>query len=151
MNNQRKISNYWINSKFQSKFLLWVAAPSLGLVSVIFGLSYAFFRTYYNVIIESGPLNADGTSALAGDIQFSLILIAMTCLIFVGFMILLSIIASHKTAGPMYKLEREFIMVASGEKKLGKLSFRDYDDFQEIAQAYNNLIDKIQEPKTKNV
>ncbi len=56
------------------------------------------------------------------------------------------IILSHRIAGPLYRLEKHLEGLGEG-KKLTALKFRKNDYFQDLAQSYNQHMEKIFQKK----
>ena len=65
----------------------------------------------------------------------------------VGFTALVFIICiylTHKVAGPLYKLQK-FLKALKDGHDYGKLSFRNGDYFQEVAEDYNEALGQLKE------
>ena len=70
-----------------------------------------------------------------------------------GFLVVtfgVSIFLSHRIAGPLYKLTR-FLTDQGPGKLVRRISFRKADHFQEIASAYNEMLDSINQKVTQAV
>ena len=65
-------------------------------------------------------------------------------LFFVSFLVMiLAIIYSHRIAGPIYRVKRYLDMMAESNDLPPPISFREYDEFKEIADSVNKVIKKI--------
>ena len=65
-------------------------------------------------------------------------------LFFVLFLVMiLAIIYSHRIAGPIYRVKRYLDMMAESNNLPPPISFREYDEFKEIADSVNKVIEKI--------
>lgn len=65
--------------------------------------------------------------------------LAFTALVFV-----ICIFQSHKIAGPMFKLRRYLDEIKNGQP-IGHLFFRKGDNFQEVAEDFNEAMNKVKE------
>ena len=52
------------------------------------------------------------------------------------------LVISHRTAGPMFQFMRVFRDIKAGKTET-RLSLRPGDDFREVAQAFNEMMDKV--------
>ncbi|MCK4917008.1 MAG: hypothetical protein KAI91_06115 [Candidatus Omnitrophica bacterium] len=65
-------------------------------------------------------------------------------LFIVSFLVMiLAIIYSHRIAGPIYRVKRYLDMMAESNDLPPPISFREYDEFKEIADSVNKVIEKI--------
>jgi hypothetical protein len=139
-----KRSIYLINPKFQLKFSAFVCSFVL-LTSIIYPI------TIYELIgsITTTLNNPEVTKSLfekRTSLILTLILLqtGFICLIFV-----ICIFQGHKIAGPMYKLKKYLDNIKDGNPP-EKLYFRKGDHFLEIAESFNQAMDKIQEVHLKD-
>ena len=126
-----------INPGFQFRFMGWMGALALGVITVMHLAHEWFFRRLREQALMAG-LQAD-------HVFFRFIesrqteLNVITALSFFGVVLLvgvLGLVLSHKIAGPMYRLRLHLEDVArSGSQK--PLQFREGDFFLEIPEAYN--------------
>jgi nitrogen fixation/metabolism regulation signal transduction histidine kinase len=58
----------------------------------------------------------------------------------------LGLILSHRTAGPLYHLNRVFEEVCRGNLK-ARAKFRQNDEFQEVAESFNKMMDSFNPEK----
>lgn len=69
-------------------------------------------------------------------------ILATLQIVFSAIVFIISLFQSHKIAGPLYKLNKTLLDVAAGHK-LGPISFRNKDNFPELAESYNKAIAQI--------
>lgn len=62
-------------------------------------------------------------------------------------LILWGIILSHRFAGPLERLEKELKDISEGKRHKHRITLRKHDDVKPIADAINNLLDKLEERK----
>ena len=140
--------NYYIDKKFQTKFIMqfWliVAAGSLFTVAAVYWLA----QNTTTVGIMDGRL-AVQTSAkylLPLMLQTAAIELAMVSLA----VILMTLFISHKIAGPLYRLK--MTLKGLGNGNLTQMHLRQGDQLQEVASSYNEAIEKLNDKieKIKN-
>lgn len=132
-----KRSIYLINPKFQLKFSVFVS-------TLVFIPSLLYPYTIYRLIEllaqkVNSPEIQEALSANQGKLLFLLFLwqLAFTAIVFI-----ICIFQSHKIAGPMFKLKTYLDNVKKGNAP-GHLFFRKGDNFQDIADDFNEAIGAI--------
>ena len=141
MTKQKRL-NYFINYRFQFKFILYSLIPSAFCLS----LFYASLRIYFSKLVNQGivsglPLTHPYFKLIADQksLMDSFFIVSAGCsfAFFVGWGILIS----HKISGPLHRLTLFFeeIETPHFEKRL---SFRPGDFFLEIPTAINKWMDK---------
>ncbi len=142
---QRKKKSILINPKFQWTLIGYAAMVA----TLIFVSVYGLFTYGFNEFVQIGH-----QAGLPDEhVYFQFIKMQETTfhrviLIIAGvvgsILIVGGLIVSHKIAGPMYRLQKEFNgMAEQPDPKLHKINFRDGDFFPEIPQAFNQLVEKI--------
>jgi methyl-accepting chemotaxis protein len=119
-----------INPRFQIRF-------SLFLCSLVFISSLMYPAVIYGLLEHIIPADKLATIefkvfAALGSMQ----------LVFILLVFLVSIVQSHKIAGPMFKLTKSLKDIAAGGPPQ-KIFFRKGDQFMEVAEAYNNAVEKM--------
>ena len=67
-----------------------------------------------------------------------------TAILFVLFLVMiLAIIYSHRITGPIYRVKRYLDMMAQSNDLPPPISFREHDEFKEIADSINKVIEKL--------
>ena len=135
-----KRSIFLINRPFQLRFSFyvcsWLFALSLIYPWFIQSLFGAFVR--YVTLDPMGPELAKLQTVRS---QMTSILIGLQAS-FLAVTFLVSIFVSHKIAGPLYKLRRAFEDARGGNTST-KLRFRKGDHFQELADGYNEMMERF--------
>jgi signal transduction histidine kinase len=106
---------------------------------------YTFTKENYKILVDLSPMEDAVKHQLYLELnQIILLLTAASTasLILFG---LLAIYLSHKTAGPLYRLKKEFKEIHSG-KRGNKIFLREGDDFQEVMDDFNQVIDYLNKP-----
>jgi methyl-accepting chemotaxis protein len=138
-----KRSIYLINPGFQLKFSFFVS-------SLVFIPSLLYPLTIYqliNMIVEQFP---DLMGKLQANKSELIMLLIAWQLAFTGMVFIICIFQSHKIAGPMYKLKNYLDDVIKGGNP-GHLFFRKGDNFQDIADDFNQAFSAIQEKYAKDI
>ncbi|MBI2609235.1 MAG: HAMP domain-containing protein [Deltaproteobacteria bacterium] len=143
-------TQYLIDKPFQLKY-------SLGFVATVLVLSVAFSIATYSYIqdalfasVTTGISQSQVASSLA---QEQVTLLNNNILLFFGFftlcLIILAIYMTHRVAGPMFSLKRRMREISQGIVHLKPLQFRKTDEFQDVAEVFNQMIKSLEE-KRKN-
>jgi methyl-accepting chemotaxis protein len=138
---------FLINKKFQLRFSLYVC-------SWLFALSIIYPMIIYNLyeyLIHYATLDPRGpalTQLQTSKSQVVWYLVLLQAL-FLSVTFLISILLSHRIAGPLYKLGKFFREVRNGNLN-DDLKFRKNDHFQELVEDYNGMMDTIRSTLKKN-
>ena len=142
---QRK--NYFIAKDMQSRFAGTILLLAL-LVAVITACNIYVLGSFF---VERNATQAQQNDAWAlihdfiRDYWPRLVVLVFVNVIIV-FMV--SIIYSHQTAGPAYKLEKSIKRIVDGDLTF-QVSLRRNDNLKELAAALNELLDKCRTTLTK--
>ncbi|MBP5469025.1 MAG: methyl-accepting chemotaxis protein [Candidatus Riflebacteria bacterium] len=142
---QRK--NYFIAKDMQSKFAGTILLLAL-LVAVITACNIYVLGSFF---VEKNATLAqqNDASALIHDF-ISSYWPRLVVLVFVNVIIvfMVSVIYSHQTAGPAYKLEKSIKRITDGDLTF-QVSLRRNDNLKELATALNELLDKFRTTLSK--
>ncbi len=130
-----KRRNYFINKQVQGVYALFLIM-SVGIISLL--VSMEILRSFYH---SFGGVN--GESFLANiDLFF---VIKVVVLLSLGSLVIggLSLFASHRIAGPIFRLNKSLKNITKGNYD-ERLSFRKNDYFQEIAKNFNDMADSFE-------
>ncbi len=146
---QRK--NYFIAKDMQSRFAGTILLLTL-LVAVITACNIYVLGYFF---VEKNATLAQQNDALALIQDFiSGYWPRLVVLIFVNVIIvfMVSVLYSHQTAGPAYKLEKSIKRITEGDLTF-QVSLRRNDNLKELAAALNELLDKFRKTisKTKSL
>ncbi len=131
-----KRRNYFINKQVQGIYALFIIM-SVGIISLL--VSMEILRTFYNSFGAAG-----NTSAFFSNIDFPFIL-KVSALLVLGSLVIggLSLFASHRIAGPIFRLNKSLKNLASGHFD-ERITFRKQDYFHEVAENFNHMADFIE-------
>lgn len=133
MANNRRI--FIINPRFQYKF-------SFIICSLVFLASLIYPLTIYDLMESMIALNPNNAAEYK-EHQFSLLLtLSVIQFGLLGFIFVVCIRVSHRIAGPMYKM-RLFLEHIRDGGEIYPLSFREGDQFPEVAEDLNETIEYL--------
>jgi methyl-accepting chemotaxis protein len=129
---------YIINKDLQLRLLLKFLF-SLFIISfiIVWNFYYAMWTTLVN------DLQGIGITVLKTSITIRMVILSV-CLILV--FTTFSIFLSHRIAGPIFKIKSVIDQIASG-KTPQKFYLRKHDEFKELAESVNNLIEYMDKLK----
>ena len=142
LKSQRK--NYFINSRFQLKYSILLAALGTFL-SVIIAIAIIYFLNETLEIFSVAGLGTIPTlmEILSERMNKLVITISFVFAIQVVCLMLIGIYSTHKICGPIYVLERSLKKIIRGIYS-EKMALRRSDDFQSVPKIFNRMVDKLQ-------
>lgn len=132
--NRRK--NYFINKKFQRKFIIKFCTIVI-IGAVISGsIIYAMSRSTVTTSFVNSRLTIKST---AGYILPALLLGSAVVIVLASLAtVAVTLFTSHSIAGPLYRIERDIEEVVSGNLKK-KFSLRQNDEIKPLAASLDNM------------
>lgn len=142
MRNRRRLKNILLNPRFQLKYVLLSAAGGLVVSLVNAAVFYIYTRENYTILVDLAPMDEQVKLQLYAELRQIVIYLCASSLAFVTGISVLALALSHRTAGPLYHFKRVFEEIKGG--RLGsRIRLRPTDDFQEVAGAFNEMIDTL--------
>ncbi|MDD5195414.1 MAG: hypothetical protein PHQ96_07085 [Candidatus Omnitrophica bacterium] len=147
-----KRRNYFIDKKFQTEFIL-----RFSFIVIIASLCLGLFLIYLTkesttVTIENAHVQVKSTA----DFIFPLLIQTLLVVTVISALLvaLLTLLASHKIAGPLYRIRKELELVKSGSF-LPNFHIRKGDQMQDLADSLFEVVsllrDKHKTLKAKNL
>ena len=130
----------YINRDFQTRFILKFCLILLLGGAISIGLT--FFNTQESLTssFSNSKLVIQNTSLA---IMPSVIYTTLISTLVIGLIVIMvTLLASHKIAGPMFRFEQDIDKIAAGDLK-SRIDIRKEDQFQAIATSLNNMIDSL--------
>lgn len=143
--NQRKLINFLINPKYQLKYVFWTTLTGLTLIASYLLGFYWVMKKNYDSLLKLSPMDEYAQAQLYTELTQILLALLLFSVLYLLVLTMIGIILSHRTAGPMYHFRRVFNQIAQG-KTTTRIHLRPSDDFKEVAQDFNQLMDKISGP-----
>jgi len=139
---QRRFKNILINPRYQFTYTFWLTASGLLLVLMNALMFYFKIKENYDILVELSPMTDDAKAQLYRELRNVIVQLSGTSLIFVGLTGIFGILYSHRTAGPLYHFRRVFEQIRDGNLN-ARVRLRPNDDFKEVAQSFNEMMDKL--------
>lgn len=151
---KRKIRNFLIDRTFQLGWVFRVAVVAAIIVGVM-----GYFL--YSTLAESAELIAGQALGLPGmapeaqnaiieqgekDKLYSLLVLTSGLLGLVVLLSMMTIVATHKIAGPAYKMKRLFSQVTGERMQLWE-KLRKGDELHDIFYAFNDMLKRLRESR----
>ena len=131
---------YFIKKEFQARFIIKFVLILIagGLVSI--GMTFLNNHDTLTTTYTNSKLVIQNTSlAIMPSVVFTTILTTVLLGIVV---IALTLLFSHKIAGPMFRFEKDIKRIADGDLK-SRINIRKGDQFQELALGLNDMIQSL--------
>jgi methyl-accepting chemotaxis protein len=141
--NRRKIKNYLITPDYQLKYCFWLGATGVLLTAINSTVFYLYIRENYATLVDLSPMTDAAKAQLYSELNRILISLGIISVAFLAVVCFLGMVISHKTAGPLYHFKRVFKEIHKGNQK-ARINLRPTDDFRDVAQAFNEMMDAIQ-------
>ncbi len=143
--NQRKV--YLINPSFQLRVTSYFIILAVINILVFYGCVYYFFDMFISKGAELGlPKNHALFLFMKEQLGQMTSVFIFTSLITVFIILVAGVIISHRIAGPMYRLNKDLKEMAKNQE-LKSLKFRKKDFFQEIPEAFNQVVESFKNKK----
>lgn len=138
--NKRK--NYFIDKDFQSRFILKFCLLVVLAAIITTGILYLVGKKSTTVAIVDSRVLVRSTADFLLPILIQTVLVVMVILGLAT--IIVTLLFSHKIAGPLYRFRK-----AIAEVRLGNLAsnfhLRNYDQLKDLSEEVNVMIDKTRE------
>jgi len=134
-NKKFKRRNYFVNKQVQGIYALFIIM-SVGVISLL--VSMEILRSFYN------SFGALGDESFYNSVNIYFIIKVLILLVLGSILIGgLSLFASHKIAGPIFRLNSSLKNLAKGKYE-ERLKFRKNDYFQEVADNFNRMAESVE-------
>ena len=139
---KRKLSNIFINPKYQMRYIFWLTGTGFTLVFANTLVFYWYVKENYQFLVEMSPMTDEAKAQLFKELSNILVILSLTSALFLLFVAFVGLIYSHRTAGPLYHFQRVFQEIKNGNRS-ARIRLRPNDDFKEVANTFNEMMDKI--------
>ncbi len=143
MKNRRKLRNFLINPRYQLKYISLLTATGFVLTIFNCAIFYYFIRENYSILVELVPMQEQVRNQLYSELYQIIVYLTIGSVIFLALIALVGLVISHRTAGPLYHFKRVFNEIKGG-KTQARVMLRPTDDFQDVAQAFNEMMNSIE-------
>lgn len=147
--NQRKLGRILINPGFQIKYILWSAFMGICLSATSALVFFLYISENYALLVDLSPMTDEAKMLLETELQEIWIILLLASVGFVSLVAIWGLFISHRTAGPLYQFKQVFQSIHGGNTSK-RIRLRPNDDFQDVAQSFNEMMDRIENSKTKS-
>lgn len=139
----------WIDPDFQKRYALVLIGSTI-IVSLFLLITFWIHSDLIlKILVDSGAIQKNEVFDFIKDQLVSLLISVLSVvLIFCLFLIYISVQLSHRIVGPMVALKRSLEKIGEGQFEEARLSFREKDEFQELAEVVNRVAGDL-EKKSK--
>lgn len=145
-NSKRKLRNLLINPRYQLRYIFWMSFTSLVLTFFNSAVFYLFLRQNYKILVDLSPMEDEVKVQLYRELHHVVFWLMGFSTVFVFIVSVFGLILSHRTAGAMYHFKRVFREVIAGQKE-SRIHLRPKDDFADVAELCNQMIQHLQEKR----
>jgi len=142
----RQLRNLLINPRFQLKYLAWIFFSGLAVLVANAWIFYAYVHKNYSVLVELAPMTEDIRTQLFKELQQVVFAVSIASCVFLLVVCIMALVFSHKIAGPLYHFRISFEKIRAG-KVTERVHLRPKDEFQEVALAFNEMMDSLRVSK----
>ena len=126
--------------------MVWVTLPGITITfASILGLKWSTEKIFRELAL-SGVLTDQAIEVVAHQMRGTFSTIVFATFFFALLIALLGIMLSHRAAGALFHFRTVFQKVRSGDKE-ARIHLRKYDDFQEVADVANEMLDSLTSKK----
>lgn len=130
----------YINRDFQTRFILKFCLILILGGAISIGLTlFSTQETLTSSFINSKLLIQNTSLAIMPSVIYTTLISTLVIGLIV---IMVTLLASHKIAGPMFRFERDIDRISTGDLK-SRIDIRTDDQFQAIATSLNKMIDSL--------
>ncbi len=142
MKANRSWKNILVNPAYQLKYIFWVSISGVCLVILNTSIFYFYIRENYSILVDLSPMTDDAKAQLYRELYVIVLKLGLVSVVFLFVACYLGLVFSHRTAGPMYHFKRIFLAIKEG-KEDARIHLRPKDDFQDVAQSFNEMMDVV--------
>ena len=144
---KRYLKNYIINPGYQFRYIFWLTSSGVVLVGINAWIAYMYIRENYMMLVDLSPMTEEAKAQLYAELRHLILAIGSSSFLFLVVISVLGIVLSHRTAGPLYAFKRVFDEISKGNLNR-RLKLRPGDEFQEVAESFNQMMDSVTKPKS---
>lgn len=141
--NKRLFKNYILDKKFQGKLILFFFLVNILTIASLYFASFRFFVGFVHKGVEVGIPKGHIFYQFIDTLKSDMDLLFLQGAIFSTFLVTLGgLMISHKMAGPLYRLKKEFKQM-NQQGELHKITFRKNDAMEDFQKDLSELCDKV--------
>jgi hypothetical protein len=129
-----------LNPKYQIKFIFWLTIPGICLIAINALVFYYYVRENYAILVDLSPMTEAAKTQLYSELRDIVIKLAAFSTLFLGIVIVLGVLFSHRTVGPLYRIKKVCDAVCEDDMAGTQIQLRPLDDFKDVAEALRGAI-----------
>lgn len=145
---KRRIRSFMINPRYQLKCASLTAATGALLVTATVAILFVFIRENFIIWAGMTQMSDDLQLRLNTELRHVIWGISWIALVWIALICLFSVVLTHRTAGPLYHFQRVFDEIRAGKFDT-RIRLRPHDEFHEVAQSFNSMMETLLENQEK--
>ena len=141
--NQRRSRNVLIMPDFQGRMILFVLLTGFVCMALNGYLYYQYVVDSYDFILNYSNLPEDLKEQRYSDLLVFGTSLSVATLVATFAVAIWALFAKHRAAGSVYHLKRVIDEIKAGNFD-ARVRLREKDEFQDVARAFNELMDQLQ-------
>lgn len=141
---RRRLRNVLILPGYQGRVALFIFIAGLICAGLNSYLYYAYVVDSYSFILRHSSLSKELIENRYDDLFNFSIALGLATLLIVLAIVIWALFMTHRAAGAIYHVQRVIGEIRSGDTK-ARIHLRARDEFQQLAQAFNQMMDELQE------
>lgn len=145
--NQRSQKTVFRLSGFRGRLVSVIV--TLGFLCIVLNavLFYAYVLESYGFILRHSTLGPELAEERYGELYGIALALGLLSVAMVAVVAVWTLFITHRVAGPIYHLEKVIEQIRAGNEDQ-RLNLRRKDEFQEMARAFNQLVDELQQKRS---
>jgi nitrogen fixation/metabolism regulation signal transduction histidine kinase len=144
---QRKLKNYLILPGFQGRILLFIVLAGFVCAGLNAYLYYNYVVDSYDFILKYSSLPQQLVDDRYRDLRNFGLALGLATLVIMLIIATWAMVLTHRAAGAVYHMKRVMDEIRSGNLTQ-RVHLRPKDEFQDIAQSFNRMMDELHRDKT---
>jgi hypothetical protein len=141
--NRRRLRSYLLNPRYQIKFIFWLTIPGMCLIAVNALVFYYYIRENYATLVDLSPMTDAARNQLYAELNAIVVKLTGFSIVFLAIVIVLGILLSHRTVGPLYRMKKICQAVVNDDMAGARIQLRPRDDFKDVAEALQGAISHL--------
>jgi sensor histidine kinase YesM len=141
----------WVDPAFQRRYSLVFLSVVFLVASVLIGSFWFHSDQVLSTLANAGVLKQHSLYVLIEtQMQHLLWSVVILSVLFCVFVLIMANFFSHRIVGPIFAIKRSLERIERGEWAEAKISLREQDEFQDVADLVNRCIDRFHTPSKGN-
>jgi nitrogen fixation/metabolism regulation signal transduction histidine kinase len=143
---QRSLKNIFILPGFQARMMLFIFLAGVVCAALNAYLYHSYVVGSYDFILKYSTLSQDLIEGRYRDLYVFGMSLALVTLLIVLLIAAWALFVTHRAAGSVYHIRRVIEAIRSGNIS-ERVHLRQKDEFQDLAQSFNQMMDELQRAK----